>query len=237
VAWHRELLSYLVSKMGIARDTISLSAALQRSLQRDVTPATIIDVGASNGCWSKAAHRFFPEANFLLIEAQEEHRPSLEHFHRNVPNCNLLFAAAGDIDGSAYFDADSLFGGLAAHETVGNNCITVPMVTIDEAVRQFVLPPPYLLKLDTHGFEVPILKGAKNTLVKSSLVIIECYNFKLTVDSLKFHEMCIFMESNGFSCIDISNPMHRPSDQAFWQMDLFFIPSSSAPFTSNSYEP
>jgi len=111
------------------------------------------------------------------------------------------------------------------------------MVTVDEEVSRRNLSPPYLLKLDTHGFELPILDGAKNTLASASLVVIETYNFKLTADSLKFYEMCTFMESKGFSCIDLVQPMHRPADHAFWQMDLVFIPSEDAVFSSNSYLP
>ena len=237
IAWTRHFLGNVASMMGIARDTVSLNAALRRSLTRDGVPASVVDVGASDGCWSRTARRFFPNARYLLIEAQEGHRPSLERFIRTVPNSNYLLAAAGDIEGNAYFDAGGLFGGLAAHEPVGNTCITVPMVTVDKAVKQFVLPHPFLLKLDTHGFEVPILQGAKNTLAAASLVVIESYNFKLTEDSLKFHEMCLFMENHGFSCIDMAQPMHRPHDQSFWQVDLFFIPSGSAVFASNRYEP
>jgi len=111
------------------------------------------------------------------------------------------------------------------------------MVTVDEEVARLKLPPPYLLKLDTHGFELPILEGAMNTLASASLVVIETYNFRLTDSSLKFHEMCTFMENKGFSCIDLVEPMHRPGDQAFWQVDLLFVPSDNAVFSSNSYVP
>jgi len=111
------------------------------------------------------------------------------------------------------------------------------MITVDEEVSRLNLSSPYLLKLDTHGFELPILEGAKNTLASAALVVIETYNFKLTADSLKFYEMCAFMESKGFSCVDLVEPMHRPGDQAFWQIDLLFIPSDNVVFSSNSYLP
>ncbi len=236
MAWTRKLLGHLASMLGIARDTVSLNAALIRSLNREEPPASIIDIGASDGCWSRTAHRFFPEAHYLLIEAQEGHRPSLERFLRKVPNSNFILAAAGDIEGNAYFDAEDLFGGLAAHEPVGKKCITVPMVTIDDAVKKFALPPPYLLKLDTHGFEVPIIEGAKHTLKHSSLIIIEAYNFHLTDNSLLFYELCDFMKKNGFLCIDLAQPIHRPGDHALWQFDLYFAPQGAPIFSSNRFE-
>lgn len=231
------LLGTIASKIGIARDTLSLRAALKRCLGRGLHIETIIDVGASDGRWSLAAREAFPEAFCLLIEAQDGHNKALESLKEREIRFDYIIAAAGDRKGSVFFNADDLFGGLASATPVGNHCISVPMVTVDEEVSRRNLSAPYLLKLDTHGFELPILEGAKNTLASASLVVIETYNFKLTADSLKFHEMCIFMESKGFSCVDLVQPMHRPGDNAFWQMDLMFIPSENAVFSSNSYLP
>jgi FkbM family methyltransferase len=194
-------------------------------------------VGASDGRWSLLARKYFSEAFCLLIEAQEGHEKALANVKARMSRFDYIIAAAGDRRGSIFFDAGDLFGGVASATPVGNHCISVPMVTVDEEVSNRGLSPPFLLKLDTHGFELPILEGAKNTLALASLVVIETYNFKLTAGSLKFHEMCTFMESNGFSCIDVVEPMHRPGDNAFWQMDLLFIPSDSAVFSSNTYLP
>ena len=65
-------------------------------------------------------------------------------------------------------------------------------------MRQHQLRPPFLIKLDTHGFEVPILKGAQETLQQTNLLVIETYNFQLQPTSLRFHEMCSYMEFGGF---------------------------------------
>ena len=91
------------------------------------------------------------------------------------------------------------------------------------------------VKLDTHGFEVPILIGAAETLKQANVVIIEVYNFKLTEPCLRFHEMCTHMESLGFRCYDMADPMLRQRDRALWQMDLFFAPSASPIFRYGSY--
>jgi FkbM family methyltransferase len=229
------LLGMIASKVGIARDSLSLRSALKRCRRRGLQVGTIVDVGASDGRWSLVAREYFPKAFCLLIEAQKDHEKSLEKLKERESRFDYVIAAAGNRQGTIFFDAGDLFGGLASATPVGNHCVTVPMVTVDEEVSRRNLSPPYLLKMDTHGFELPILDGAKNTLALASLVVIETYNFKLTADSLKFYEMCTFMESKGFSCIDLVQPMHRPGDKAFWQMDLLFIPSNNAVFSSSSY--
>lgn len=232
-----DLLGKCALKAGITRDTLSVSAALKRCSARGLQVGTIIDVGASDGRWTMVAKKIFPETFCLLIEAQQEHQKALEKMKLQDNRVEYVIAAAGDRKGTIYFDADDLFGGLASNVSVGSHCKSVPMVTIDEEISRLKLPPPYFLKLDTHGFELPILKGAQKTLASTSVIVIETYNFRLTSDSLKFHEMCTFMESKQFSCIDVMSPMHRPGDQAFWQMDLVFVPSNNAVFSSNRYLP
>jgi len=97
------------------------------------------------------------------------------------------------------------------------------------------LPGPYLIKLDTHGYEVPILCGAKETLSKTNLLVIETYNFRLLGSSLLFHEIIAYMRERGFGVIDISEPHWRVLDFAFWQIDLFFVRLDRPEFLVNSY--
>jgi FkbM family methyltransferase len=235
----KNLLQDLKEKLrnkGFAIDNYSLEAALSRSKYRNINLKTVIDIGASDGRWSLVVKKYFPDAFYFLVEARQEHETALQKVKSNYQSLDYLIAAAGDKVGQCYFDASDLFGGLASHNPFDQNCITVPITTIDIQVQTRNLLPPFLIKLDTHGFEVPILEGASQTLKNSQLVIIEAYNFKLTNDSLKFYELCDYMEKKGFRCVDLSEPVHRKKDKAFWQVDLFFIPANNNIFDSNSYQ-
>jgi hypothetical protein len=142
----------------------------------------------------------------------------------------------GNHTGKIYFDNENLWDGLASETAFKKNCIEVPVVSIDSEISKRDLKPPYLIKLDTHGFEVPILEGAKQALCQAELIIIETYNFRLTNKSLKYYEMCAYMEELGFSSIEIVDPILRKLDFSFWQMDIFFVPSKKNEFTKNHYE-
>ena len=97
------------------------------------------------------------------------------------------------------------------------------------------LSPPFLVKLDTHGFEVPILDGASRTLEETSLLVVEAYNFDLGPGALRFPDLCRLLEQRGFRCVDLADPMWRPRDGALWQLDLLFVPASRPEFASNTY--
>ncbi len=226
----------LMDVKGKAYDSsLTTLGALSRCRERGIKFNSVIDVGASDGRWSVECSSFFPNANYLMIEAQKEHQNLLQKVVERKSNFDYTIAAGGDETGKIYFDANDLFGGVASKEPA-EGYVEVTMTTIDVEVKNRNLQPPYLIKLDTHGFEIPILKGASETLKQSNLVIIECYNYRIAVDSLKYFEMCDYMDKKGFSSIEMVDLMLRKHDASLWQMDIFFIPSSSREFIYNSYE-
>lgn len=160
----RNISAKLLNVFGLARDYVSMQAALTRCQQRNLQINTIIDIGASDGRWSLMARNFFPNSSCFLIEAQSSHENCLKQIKASNSGIEYVISAAGDKNGSIYFDAGDLFGGLASDMPFDGNCIAVPVATVDSLVKERNLKPPFLLKLDTHGFEVPIFEGARETL-------------------------------------------------------------------------
>lgn len=212
-----------------------MDGLLARASARAGSIRTWIDVGASDGSWSVLAQRHFPNAGFLLFEPLEERQPALQKL-RESRGFSVVAAAAGATPGKISFQIDpGLDGsGVAADTSAGTR--QVPVDTIDRALLAAGLPGPYGIKLDTHGYELPVLEGAAATLPQTQLLIVEAYNFTLAPGSLRFHELCAWMEARGFRCCDLADPMRRPRDGALWQMDLAFAPASSPLFLANTYD-
>jgi len=214
----------------------NMEGALFRCAQRGIDIKTVIDIGASNGSWSAICMKSYPHANYLLVEAQDGHKTDLDRFTSIYKNAHYVLAAAGSKKGNIYFQADGLLGGQASETPFEKNNITVPVTTIDDELKERKLKGPYLLKLDTHGYELPIFDGAKNTIAHANLIVVEVYNFQLTADSLRFHEMIAYLDKLGFRPIEAVDLMLRKKDNAFWQMDLFFARKERTEFAYNNYE-
>jgi FkbM family methyltransferase len=228
-------LGYRVEKLR-PETGMTMFEGLARCKARGTNVRTVIDVGASDGSWSRECLRYFPDAQYLMVEAQEPHRPGLQKLSTENKNVDFIVAAAGKKDGTIYFDNTALFGGLASEEKLEGECIEVPVISIDSEILRRNLKGPYLVKLDTHGFEVPILEGAQKALQSSSLVIIETYNFQLTASSLRFFEMCDYMKRLGFLPVEMVDFVLRKYDGAFWQMDTFFVPATNKEFNHQSFD-
>jgi FkbM family methyltransferase len=214
----------------------TMAAALSRVARRGVSFKTIIDVGASDGRWADLALSAFPGKECLLLEANAVHEASLRLFCSNRVDCRYQLIAAGGHDGHLYFDASDPMGGQASQLEDDNHALAVSCRSIDTLVKELQLAGPFLIKLDTHGYEKPILKGAQETLRHTNVVVIECYLFNVAEDALRLPEMCKYMESQGFRCIDMADPMLRKLDGAWWQVDLVFLRSTDEAFDSDAYE-
>jgi FkbM family methyltransferase len=236
----QKIIRFVLDKMGwnerMSFVAMMSHTALDRIQSRGMTVGTVVDIGASNGSWSESVMAHFPDAKYLLIEAQPAHDVGLKRFVTRHPNAQYVLKAAGEKAGAVYFDNAEVFGGEAMTQPSRDNLIKVPVCSIDEEIAARALLGPYLLKFDVHGFELPILRGADQTLKNTALLIMECYNFKIAPESLLFHDMCRHLLDLGFRVADISEPLWRTYDKALWQMDIFFIRADRPEFQYTSYE-
>jgi FkbM family methyltransferase len=197
---------------------------------------SVIDIGASNGKWSVDALNLFHNSKIIAIEPLIEREPSLKKLKNKFKNFDYVLTVAGD--GTQNNIELSVTEDLDGSTISGNKGETriVPSKSIDQIVIEKELKAPFFLKFDTHGFETSILNGAKHTLKNTEIILMETYNFKITEDTLLFHEMIEYLYQKGFRVFNIADPLNRPYDNTFWQVDIFFIKETNKYFKYNSYK-
>lgn len=210
-----------------------IESALDRLKRLHLPIQTIIDVGASNGCWSRKAQCYFPDVFILAFEPLEERWPELDQWKESDDHVRIVRGVAGACQGTIHFNvSDDLDGSGVSKGNEGGR--EIPVTSIDHEVSQTAVPAPFLIKLDTHGFEVPILEGASEALKQTQALIIEVYNFQLTDDALRFHEMCAHLIPLGFRCFDMFDIVRR-ADNTLWQADFVFLHETHPVFENTSY--
>jgi FkbM family methyltransferase len=203
---------------------------LQRARDRwDIRPEFVIDVGAAEGKWSGGCAEIWPDSKYILVEPLEEQRAALEKL-TNRPNWEWKKGVAGAAVGTIDFAVTDDLDGSGVYQ---RDCF--PKRKIDVIPLDSLLPleGEGLLKLDTHGFEVPIFEGATRLLPQLQMLVVEVYGHKISDDCLCFDQLCLFLRERGFQTAGIVNVINRPSDESFWQADFFFLRQNHPIFSSN----
>ena len=219
----------------IYREGMDMGSVLRRLAKRATGIGTVIDIGASDGRWSAMSMKFFPQARFIGIDPLAEREPSLQRLKQRRQQFDYIVCAAGESDSDEVnlavtedLDGSTIGGGAGVVRKV-------PSHSIDSIVKMKKCEGPFILKFDTHGFEVPILKGASETIAKTQYIIMEVYNYRHVDGTLLFHEMCELLDGLGFRCFNMADPLQRPLDRSLWQMDLFFARKDNDFFRDSSY--
>ena len=88
--------------------------------------------------------------------------------------------------------------------------VTVEADTLNSILSDVEIKPGSLLKIDTEGIEMEVLKGAENTLNKFSSVITEASVLKRFEDSCEFPDLINYMGGRGFK---MRNVLAAPVDK------------------------
>jgi FkbM family methyltransferase len=208
----------------------TLRGVLENAWRNGVRPASVLDVGAAYGQFTRTCASVFPQARHILVEPLEEYRPLLDAVCADIPGSLHVAAAAAaatasgeitinvhpDLVGSSAYleDEDSDVNGVPR---------TVPTVTLDDLIRDTEAKPPFLIKVDVQGAELDVLEGAGGNLEAVDLVILEVSFFKFFKGAPQFATVIAYMEARGFVPYDVFGLSHRPVDGALAQADVAFV--------------
>lgn len=227
-----------LSQAAMLAHPTSLASTLVRLRANVDEIGTLVCLGSGKGDDALSFIEQWPGARVLLIDMDESFRPVWEKLAKKMPGLVAEVAALSEHDGEIGMLKTDQTGGIALEGPFDPDARRIRSVRLDTLIAQHALPPPYFLKFDTHGAELPILAGATETLKQTAIVMMECYNFKLGFAggrNLTFDEMSLHLKTLGFRPADLCDPLWRPGDGLLWQLHLFFLRDDHPTFASSSY--
>jgi FkbM family methyltransferase len=208
----------------------SMEACLRQLKDRGFNPGMIIDCGAYVGDWTKMVKKVFPDARVIMIEPQENKRPMLtqvqSEFSPTVESINCLLGP-NDKEAIAFFEMESGSSVLEEMTAHPRKMVKLPMRTLDSIILEKKITGGIFLKLDVQGFEIEVLKGAKATIQKTDLILLETSLLQCNKSAPLFNEVIQYMNDQGFFAYDVCN-LQRWRDNILLQMDVFFVRKDSA---------
>jgi FkbM family methyltransferase len=187
---------------------------LQRLKALGFAPICILDVGASNGGWTKVAATVFPDAVFHLFEplakVSPDYQVGLQSTLQSPIDCTLHTVALGETSGKSKIALDDTFFGsslLVEQESdFFPSIIEISVMALDDMIQSREVPRPQFLKMDTQGYELAILKGAAAALDHIEVVLVEGW---LTRDygpqTPLLMEIAIWLATHDFFLFDFAD--------------------------------
>lgn len=223
------LCGYDVRSLAIAHDTQNsrrFGEAFEQVKKLGFHPKTAIDVGIADG--TPDIYKIFPTAHHLLIDPLTEYENTMKSILKKYPGSYVL-AAAGSKSGTLELNVhlDHLASSSPYVERDRPKTTVelrkVPVVTIDDIVKERKLAGPYLIKADVQGAELDVLEGAQETLKETEFIMLEVSLFEVVKDTPQFYDVVYYMKNHGFVVYDIVWEGNRPSDNALVQVDIAFV--------------
>jgi FkbM family methyltransferase len=197
-----------------------------KSLDFDIR--TVIDVGIAFG--TPPIYEAFPRARYFLIEPVAECRPVLEKLKQQL-NAEYFLVAAGAENKEVTFNVHEDISGSSLFPQVEGKVLdgevrVTPMRRLDSLLPES-LEHPVLLKLDTQGAEIEVLKGLGSRIGEIDLLIVETTMMQVRHGIPEFADVVRFCDDAGFVVYDVLEGHVRALDGALAQIDLAFVRKDS----------
>jgi FkbM family methyltransferase len=219
-------LGYQRTERGSGFRSEVLSPFLDLLKRNGFAPKHIVDVGANRGDWTRTALQFFPEAEYTLIEPQENlksYAPDLLDGKRKI---EWITAGVSDAPGMLRFtiagrdDSSTFLLSEDEARAAGLQQIPVEVRTLNEVARSRKAPRPDLVKIDAEGLDLKVLDGASELLGKTSVFMVEaavCAPLENTAARVMER-----MTGAGYKLVDITD-LNRSKQGALWLCELAFV--------------
>jgi len=188
-------------------------------------PKAIVDAGASDGRWTRAALEHFPAAQYFLIEPLGAHDEALNVLCAENANIKRFRGILGEERKALIFNkaghVSSIYGNVEGSSF--GDTEELEASRLDDVLREAGFPAPDLIKMDIEGSELAALKGAPQTLGTAEMVQVEVSFLPFKKDYVLFDEIVSFMSSIGFRVFDIYGVYGRPLDRLPAQGECIFI--------------
>lgn len=205
------------------------------------SPRLVLDVGANHGNWTRTALKYFPEAQYVLVEPQDHLKTCVQDLIDSgykirwvnagvADQCGMLpFFVAGRDDSSTFLPPDNDPQTRLASENM------VPVETLDAILSKYSLPIPDMVKIDAEGFDLKAMQGASSLIGETDVFLLEAGVLCPFENSVA--RVVSTMADFGYHLVDITELNRSPKHGVLWLTELAFLRSSNSLLASaTSYE-
>ena len=224
-----KLLKYRLWRKGLFNG-IAATVELE-NMVKDINLETIIDIGSNKGQFIMLIERLFPDKIIYSFEPLVEALEIQKRFFKYKKNIFFYNFALGSnpstkeffitrrMDSSSFFKINTENTKNIHYKIQKQRNIQIR--TLDETIIDQEIIKPILIKIDVQGFELEVLKGAKQILEKANYLLIEVSEKEMYQRQPLSDEIITFLQDRNFQILKQSFPI-KINQSNIIQKDILF---------------
>lgn len=195
---------------------------------------TVLDIGANEGQFASMIRKLLPQASIISFEPVPHCFEKLMLNFKHDKNFKAYKFACGDTDteiemnvnnfspSSSLLELDDLHVKNFKH-TAGSKKQLIQVRTLDGLSNELWIQNPYLVKIDTQGYEDKVIKGGSKIIAGAQVVFIELSYKPLYKGQVLFDDIYKEMLKAGFRYHGNTEELLSPVNGSVLQTDGIFI--------------
>jgi len=195
---------------------------------------TVIDAGAHYGQYARICAHILSSAKIICFEPVPATFEILKRSVQGNPRITPYCLALGSHDETVSMNvsgidhASSILAMTDSHkshwpESAASHPVDIQVTTLDSFVSKNPISGHIYLKADVQGFELELLKGAKNILKQVRVMRLEISLIQLYEGAPRLSEICAFLEEAGFRFHSIAGDVTGAKSELPLQTDFVFV--------------
>jgi FkbM family methyltransferase len=222
----------------------ALGAGMSLLNKNKTEKTVIIDVGAHRGESLKSFEKNIPNS-YLYIgmepnpDAYSDFKSVAESIKSEKSEIHCLTSAVGNTNGKVKFlkTNESAVGGVLppvkgllervpAGDHLINEEFEVDLITVTSLVEKFNLKSVDVLKIDTEGYDLEVLRGAIEVIAKEipKVIITEVFFVPYRESQAYFWDIALFMEKNGYHFVNLYDTRNTGQGRLYTGNGLWVSP-------------
>ena len=213
------------------KNQVTNTSIILSLLKDKINPKYILDIGCGHGEWFLKCNNFFPNAKYLLFDANKINKKKLDILKTN--NINISYKICLLSDSIKKIKFFNMGYGSSVYEEKTNFSRQIEYIdssTLKNELSNLNLDSSdNMIKLDVQGSEIDILKGLGNDIKRFEIVILETSVKEYNKGSPLFIDVINFMNEKNYSFYDIYDLKRLGKNKSFLvQFDAVFVRKNSS---------
>lgn len=201
---------------------------LAQIIDSSADEALLFDVGANVGEWTRQALALAASANrptqVFAFEPSSATREILKRRLAGAENVEVIPVAISELEGEGDFFSNGAGSGTNSLSAVsGPSTERVPITTLDGFMRERNIERLDMLKIDTEGFDLGVLRGAERALAEGRIDLVQFeYNWRWLLNRASLLQVFEFIRNKPYRFGKLVGRSIAYFDEWHFELDRFF---------------